>query len=102
MSEYSYVWEYRVRLDRIREFEAVYGPKGEWVRLFRRAPGYLETELFRDHDLPGRYLTVDHWKSREAYDTFRRRFSSEFDAVDERCERLTETETRLGDFESVD
>lgn len=74
MSKYSYVWEYRVRLDRIREFEAVYGPKGEWVRLFRR----------------------------EAYAAFRRRFGTEFDAVDERCERLTETETRLGDFESVD
>lgn len=102
MSEYAYLWEYRVRPDRIREFEAAYGPTGEWAQLFRRAPGYLGTELLRDNDLAGRYLTVDHWESREACDAFRQRFGAEFQALDERCEQLTESETPLGSFSALD
>lgn len=102
MGRYAYVWEFRVGPERKAEFEAAYGPDGDWARLFRRAPGYLRTELLSDPERPGRYLTVDHWESRAACDAFRDRFRADFDELDARCEDLTESETKLGDFETVE
>ena len=96
-ARYAYVWEYLVSAKTAREFERVYGPEGEWAALFRRHPGYRRTELLRDLDR-GRYLTIDHWESREACAAFREAFAAEFKALDERCERLTSRETLVGEF----
>ena len=52
------------------EFERVYGPEGEWAQFFRGGRGYVGTELLRDVEIPGRYLVVDRWESREAYNDF--------------------------------
>ena len=95
---YAYVWEYRVSAEARQSFEAAYGPEGEWVRLFRRGDGYVRTDLWRDRDDSTRYVTIDHWKSFEAFASFRRRFSDEFEAFDARFEALTESERKIGDF----
>jgi heme-degrading monooxygenase HmoA len=68
------------------------------VALFRRSPGYLKTELYRDLDDLHRYVTVDTWESREAHDEFRRRFAAEFAELDAACEALTLREVRFGHF----
>lgn len=102
MPRFAYVWEYRVRRGRRAEFEAAYGPQGDWVRLFRGAPGYERTDLLRDAADGERYLTVDHWRSRADFDAFRARRGAEFEALDARCAELTESERELGDFESLD
>ena len=52
------------------EFERVYGPDGEWAAFFRGGRGYVGTELLRDVETPGRYLVIDRWDSREAYNDF--------------------------------
>ncbi|HKK09177.1 MAG TPA: antibiotic biosynthesis monooxygenase, partial [Gemmatimonadota bacterium] len=83
-------------------FEQVYGPDGDWVRLFRKARGHHSTRLLRDEAAPGRYLTVDEWESRSAFDAFRARFSGAFEALDERCASLTSTEELIGHFEGVE
>lgn len=98
---FAYVWEYRVRDDRVDEFRRTYGPRGDWAQLFRRAEGYVHTELFRDVDHPARFITTDVWKSKRARDAFRERFREEFDALDERCETLTVEERHIGDFDVV-
>jgi len=95
---FCYVWEYRVRPDRIREFEAGYGPDGDWVALFRPDPDYLRTELIRDHGEARRFMTIDYWRTREACMAFRDRFAREFGALDEHFDSMTESETHLGDF----
>jgi len=95
---YAYVWEYSVRPDRVAEFEEAYGPGGAWVRLFERASGYLRTELLRDRRSATRYVTVDYWESAEAWVTFRRTRSAEFEAIDARCEALTLDEREIGVF----
>jgi heme-degrading monooxygenase HmoA len=95
---YSYIWEFRVKADSEVAFEKAYGPEGVWVRLFSKADGYLRTELHRDLEVPGRYITVDFWKSEAAFQAFRARFVAEFDELDARCEELTEAETPLGSF----
>jgi quinol monooxygenase YgiN len=92
------VWEFRVLPKNRKNFERIYGPQGDWVRLFKKGKGYLRTELFRDAEIRGRYLTVDYWISKAAYDTFRREFDREFRTLDKKCESLTALEVSLGSF----
>ena len=80
-------------------FERTYGPAGDWVQLFRRAPGYLRSELHRDRSNPQRFVTVDYWESESAWQAFRSRFAEEFRKLDERGEELTVYESEIGRFE---
>ncbi len=100
-SGYAYLWEYRLRPDLASEFEKVYSPEGTWAALFRRHPGYVRTELHRDLQRPGRYITIDYWESKEGRIDFGRRFAAEFEALDRQCEQLTEDETYVGEFSPV-
>ena len=94
----AYIWAFEVKSGREADFERAYGPDGDWVTLFRRAPGYLHTELLRDTENPRRYLTIDHWESAAAQRVFRKQFAAEFAAIDRACEQLTESETLIGHF----
>lgn len=95
---YSYIWEYIVAADSIDEFEKLYGASGAWVELFRRADGYVRTELHRDRNHPGRYITVDYWASSKDHANFRTYFAREFEELDRFGENLTESESFLGEF----
>jgi len=92
------VWEFRARRGREREFEKVYGTEGDWARYFKPAKGYRGTQLFRDRHVKRRYLTLDFWVSRAAFEWFRRRHLEEYKALDLRCESLSEREGKLGTF----
>ena len=96
---YSYIWEYLVAPDKVDDFQRAYGPDGDWVRLFREAPGYLRTELHRDRSNPLRFVTVDYWESETAWKAFRTRFAEQFELLDARCASLTTLETEIGRFE---
>jgi len=98
MSGFVYIWEYRVSPENVEAFRAAYGPDGPWVRLFAGQPGYLRTELLEDRDDPGRFVTIDYWASREDFEDFRRARRTELASIDAECERLTESERRLGEF----
>ena len=96
------VWEFRPRPEMEREFELAYGARGEWAALFAKSEGYLGTELFRDPLDPSRYLTLDRWVSRAAFETFRRLHSQEYEALDRRFEELTSHEAALGSYETAE
>jgi catechol 2,3-dioxygenase-like lactoylglutathione lyase family enzyme/heme-degrading monooxygenase HmoA len=98
---FSYVWEYEVVAESVSEFIRHYAPEGTWTRLFRRASGYLGTQLYQDRRQPGRYVTVDHWRDEAGYREFRRAFAAEFEALDRTCAGLTRREAHLGDYERV-
>jgi quinol monooxygenase YgiN len=98
---YVYVWEFVVRPEHLPAFLAAYAPDGDWVRLFRGAPGYLRSELHRDRQRPGRFLTVDYWQSRRAWEAFRAQASGEWEALDARCAEWTLSEREIGQFEPV-
>jgi heme-degrading monooxygenase HmoA len=88
-------------ISRSGDFERVYGPEGEWAQFFRQGRGYVGTELLRDVEQPGRYVVVDRWDSREAYNGFVDRHRDEYmRRVDESVFHY-EHELRLGTFESV-
>ena len=99
---YVCAWEFVVRSGRVPEFERIYGADGEWARFFRQASGYQRTELHRDRTQPKRFLTLDFWESREACERFRAAHAAEYEALDARCEALTEREREIGRFEPVD
>ncbi len=98
---FTYIWEYEVSASEEGEFLMHYASDGTWAELFRRAPGYLATELYRDRARPERFVTIDRWRSEAAFREFRSRFAAEFEALDHRCERLTRHEALLGEFRSV-
>jgi heme-degrading monooxygenase HmoA len=114
-NSYVIVWRYRVRRGAEARFERIYGARGAWARLFRKSRGYLGTQLFREvgaaasrntrrgagrakkRPLAGaRYVTIDTWRSRAAFDAFHRRHRGEYQRVDRQCAPLTLHEERLG------
>lgn len=99
--QYVIIWEFHVRAGNEGRFEQIYGPTGEWARFFQSGKGYCGTELNHDLNVARRYVTLDFWTSREAYARFREENLSEYQAIDKRCELLTERETELGTFERI-
>ena len=93
---YEIFWKYEVHPESAADFKRLYGAEGEWARLFREADGYVETLLFRDTDRPTRYLTVDRWRARTAFDAFTEAAGSAYAALDRRGDALTVRERRLG------
>lgn len=90
------VWEYQVPAAHVAEFERRYGPDGEWAQLFRRGAGYLGTTLLRDPDAPGRYVTLDRWRSAHDWLAFKSAHAVEYAALDAVCDALTTSERSLG------
>lgn len=99
---YIVIWEFFVRDGSEKEFERIYGPKGDWAQLFAKGDGYIRTDLVHDREQAGRYVVLDHWTSAEHYQRFRGSHESEYKTLDRKCESLTERETPLGTFSSVD
>jgi heme-degrading monooxygenase HmoA len=94
-------WEFVIKPGAEERFEHVYGPEGDWAQLFRRAAGYVRTELLRDIANVRRYLCLDYWDSEDAFERFQLQWGREYKALDAECEALTEAETPLGSFEAV-
>ena len=42
------LWEFEVKPGYEERFEMVYGPDGDWAKLFRRDSRYRETRLVQD------------------------------------------------------
>lgn len=98
---YVVIWEFRTKEGHEAEFEQFYGPEGAWAQLFKEGEGYLGTELLQDVGQPGRYLTLDRWHSQAAYLAFQKRWAEAYEALDRRCESLTEQEALLGTMMTI-
>jgi heme-degrading monooxygenase HmoA len=99
---YLYAWEYDVDPAKTAEFLAAYAPEGAWAALFRRAPGYIRTELLRDRENANRYVTLDYLESEPAWQAFRKAYAAEFEALDRRCQALSLAEREIGHFNLTD
>jgi heme-degrading monooxygenase HmoA len=98
---YMVVWEFRPKPGAEQRFEEAYGADGIWAGLFQQSEGFVATELSRDREDPRRYLTLDFWESRAAYERFRSERAADYAAIDARCESLTEFEREMGQFEKI-
>ena len=100
--QFTCIWEFDVPAASEAEFRRHYGPRGSWAALFRNDPGFIETLLLEDPSRQGRYLTIDRWRSAEAYLSFRESYREQYRALDQICEGFTTQETNLGSFLVVD
>jgi heme-degrading monooxygenase HmoA len=83
------------------EFERAYGPDGEWAEFFRDGAGYIGTELLRDVENAGRYLVIDRWESRDAYQRFVELHREEYMRRVDESAFYYDSELRFGTFENV-
>ena len=92
------LWEFEVKPGCEERFETVYGPLGEWARLFARDPLYRETRLLRDPFRQRTYLTLDFWASQKGYEAFREANLADYTALDGACEAMTVSERKIGGY----
>jgi quinol monooxygenase YgiN len=62
---------------------------------------YFGTHLVRSLNGERTYVTLDFWRSQQAYDKFRKRHFAKYTALDQQCEDLTESEREIGKFVRV-
>jgi antibiotic biosynthesis monooxygenase (ABM) superfamily enzyme len=91
------IYGYRIKPERIAEFEATYSVTGAWAGLLRTVPGYLGTQLLCRGE--GDYATIDRWSERAAYDHFRSLHA--YDDLYERCAALKLSDGLIGIFEVI-
>ena len=94
------LWRYEVIPAHRAEFEATYGPTGDWARLFARSGGFRGTELMRAAD--GSYITLDVWRAKADFDAFLAEHGADYDALDRRAEGWTRAEHRLGEYQVLE
>jgi heme-degrading monooxygenase HmoA len=95
------VWEFSVPGEHQAAFEQAYGPDGAWAALFQTAPGYLGTELLRDEQMIGRYLTIDRWRTPEDFAAFKSLSGAAYESLDRRFEGLAAREAMVGTFRAA-
>ena len=101
MSYFITIWQYKVKPEKKTEFEKLYGRDGDWVKLFKKNPDYIKTELINDINNNDLYLTLDYWKSKKAYFNFKEKSKNEFSEIDKKGEKLTLNEKHIGEFISI-
>ncbi|PYO68384.1 MAG: hypothetical protein DMD69_07085 [Gemmatimonadetes bacterium] len=94
------VWMFEAKAGAEEDFIRTYGPEGEWAKLFRRSAGYVDSALARDIGIARRFVTIDRWASRAAFDEFKASAKADYDALDARCQHLTRSERLIGHFET--
>ena len=94
------LWEFEVKSGCEERFQSVYGADGDWARLFRTDPNFLETRLSRDPMQTDKFVTLDFWGSRSAYESFKELNHAAYLKLDRACQALTNFERCLGYFEN--
>jgi heme-degrading monooxygenase HmoA len=95
---YIIVWEFVVRPEKVTAFVAAYQSDGAWAKLFAQADGYIGTELLHSADQAATFVTIDRWKTADAFARFQERFGSQYRLLDTQLEGLTSRERKLGTF----
>lgn len=98
---YTIIWEYHVKPEKKKEFEKLYGVSGEWVKFFETDDDYFESELIKDVHKPDRYVTIDYWIDKKAYEHFRNQHNEKYQELDLKGASYTVKEKQIGEFESL-
>lgn len=96
------IWEDQVKANCIAEFEKIYSPTGAWAEPFKKGNSFIGTELLRDETHFQRYITIDQWNSAADDQSFLTQWKEEYQALEAQCEGLTEQETLLGKWATID
>jgi heme-degrading monooxygenase HmoA len=94
------LWEFEVKSGCEELFLSVYGAEGEWARLFRTDENFIETRLVRDAVQVNKFVTLDFWETRSAYESFKELNRAAYLRLDRDCQPFTTFERCLGYFDS--
>jgi heme-degrading monooxygenase HmoA len=93
------VWSFQPAAGRESAFAAAYSGNGVWAKLFGQAEGFVGTRLLAPEETGGRWLTLDEWESRTAFDRFQATLGDAYKSLDEELEGLTADEQFIGAFD---
>jgi heme-degrading monooxygenase HmoA len=93
------LWHLEVKPGNLARFEKAYGPKGQWVQLFRRDAHFRDTQLLHDPSNDLCYFTLDCWDSETAYRAFLANNKRAYDELDASLQGLTANERHVVSFE---
>jgi heme-degrading monooxygenase HmoA len=93
------IWKFRPPEGREAEFENAYSSTGDWVQLFRKAPGFQRTILLRPSEPNGWWLTIDQWDDQASFEAFTEVFGEQYRALDAELEGVAGEEQFVGTFE---
>ena len=99
---YVIVWEFEIHQEHRELFLDCYSSTGTWARLFRRAPGYIGTELLTCTESPDHYITIDRWREMDSYLHFQQEFGESYRLLDRQLEGCTTSERKIGTFTVAD
>jgi heme-degrading monooxygenase HmoA len=69
------------------------------AQLFRNAPGFQGTTLFRPTAAGGWWLTIDRWDGADNFEAFTQVFGEQYRALDAALEGVAGEEEFVGTFE---
>ena len=92
------LWEYEVKPGYEERFVTVYGPDGDWARLFRTDSHYQGTRLLRDVSRPRCCFTLDYLDDEHSFTAFKTAHDEAYAALDRATEGLTLSERRIASF----
>lgn len=95
---YKVIWRYKVKAEFVKDFLKIYDSSGEWVQIFSESSDFIKTELFNDVNAHQYFLTIDYWKSKEAYENFYLSYKNKLDSIDAKGNCLTISEEKIGEF----
>jgi quinol monooxygenase YgiN len=96
------VWQYTINPEHRDSFLSYYNAAGEWVKIFRQAKGYIDTELLESTLSNESFMTIDRWTSEAAYDEFLKEHAVQYGELDRLCAECTIQEKFVGKYVTVD
>lgn len=98
---YIIVWSYRVKHNCEYTFKEHYNSNGSWARLFSQSEGYVSTDLLQLEGDDLMFMTIDRWKTQQAYFRFKKDFAQPYAELDQLCSALTDEENHLGSYFTI-
>jgi|SRR5688500_8085361 quinol monooxygenase YgiN len=96
------LWRFVVHPQHVDDFVRHYSAGGTWAELFKRSSSYLGTDLIRSSDDATIFVTIDRWRSGDAFTQFEREHHADYARLDTECSTLTVHEELLGRYENLD
>ncbi len=98
---YIVLTEFIARENKAAEFEDYFGSAGKRAETLRNGEGFMSTELLKDKEVKLRYVTMDRWVSKDAYDDFGIEFENENSDLAKAGEEFSSKQVLIGVLERL-
>lgn len=95
----AYVWTYRVKPERVADFQLGYSSTGDWARLFAASPEYRGTKLLSDPHDRCCFMTIDYFLLADSRSKFLDAHRNAYEVLDRKWQSATVAENFVGEFD---